>query len=134
MSKKKNKNGVSAVNNSIAIGGNVQGSNVIVGNNNSVSNQSINIAPLFQEIYDYVDKHPKLQGGKKKDAKAELEEIQAALEDPKPDEGFIARRFRNIQRMSPDIVDVAIKTLQNPIGGVTEVVKRIAQKVADKSK
>ena len=116
--KKKNKSGLSASNGSVVIGGNVQGSN---------------IALLFQDIYDFVDIHPKLQGGKKKDAKAELQEIQTALEKPKPDEGFIARRFRNIQRMSPDIVDVALKTLQNPIGGVAEVVKRIAKKMAEEA-
>lgn len=133
MAEEKKKNGLSADHGGVVIGGNVQGSNIVVGNNNSVSNRSVNIAPLFQDIYDFVDKHPKLQGGKKQDAKAELQEIQTALEAPKPDEGFIARRFRNIMRMSPDIADVAIKTLQNPIGGVAEVVKRIAKKMAEEA-
>lgn len=133
MAEKKNKSGLNADHGSVVIGGNVQGSNIVVGNNNSVSNQSVNITPLFQDIYDFVDAHPKLQGGKKQDAKAELQEIQTALENPKPDEGFIARRFRNIQRMSPDIVDVAFKTLQNPVGGVAEIVKRIAKKMAEEA-
>jgi hypothetical protein len=134
MAEKKDKTGLSADHGSIVIGGSVQGSNIVVGNNNSVSNQSVNIMPLFQDIYDFVDKHPKLQDEKKQDLKAELQEIQTALEEPKPDEGFIVRRFRNIKRMSPEIVDVAIKTLQNPIGGVAEVVKRIAKKMAEESK
>jgi len=120
-----------AGNGSIVIGGNVQGSNIVMGDHNKVSNQSVNITPLFQTIYDYVDAHPKLQAGKKQDAKEELQEIETALKESKPDESFIARRFRNLKRMSPDIVEVALETLKNPLGGMAEVVKRIAKKVED---
>jgi len=131
--KEKKKNSLSAGNGSIVIGGNVQGSNVVMGSHNTVSNQSVNIAPLFQSIYQYVDAHPKLQAGKKQDAKEELQEIETALKESKPDESFIARRFRNLKRMAPDIVEVAFETLKNPLGGVAEVVKRVAKKVAEEA-
>ncbi len=127
----KKKNGLSAGNGSIVIGGSVDRSNIVLGNNNTVSNQSINIAPLFETIYRFVERHPKLQAGKKQDAKEELKEIQAALEEPKPDESFIVRRFRNLKRMAPEIVEVAFETLKNPVGGVTEVIKRISKKMAE---
>jgi hypothetical protein len=127
----KKKSRLNAGNGSIVIGGNVQGSNIVMGDHNTVSNQSVNIAPLFQTIYQYVDAHPKLQTGKKQDAKEELKEIETALKEPNPDENFIARRLRNLKRMSPDIVEVAFETLKNPIGGVAEVIKRIAKKVAE---
>jgi len=126
----KKKADVSAGNGSIVIGGNVQGSNIVMGSHNTVSNQSVNIAPLFDDIYRFVDAHKKLQPGKKQDAKDELKEIQTALADPKPDESFILRRFRNIKRMAPEIVEVAFETLKNPIGGVAEVIKRVATKMA----
>src|SRR5688572_7913650 len=116
----KNKNNVRANNGSISIGGNVTGSSIVQGNNNRVSIQNINIAPLFEDIYHFVDTHPKLQAGKKQDAIGELQEIQSALEQANPDESFLTRKFRNIQRMSPDIVDVAIENLKNPISGVVE--------------
>jgi len=133
MAEKKRNKGQSAGDGSIVIGGNVKGSNIVVGNHNTISNQSINIAPLFQTIYHYVDMHPKLQAGKKQDAKDELKEIQTALEEPIPDENFIARRFRNLRRMAPEIVEVALETLKNPVGGVAEVVKWIAKKMAEAS-
>jgi Tat protein secretion system quality control protein TatD with DNase activity len=133
MAKKERKSDLSAGNGSIVIGGNVQGSNIVVGNNNTVSNQSINIAPLFQTIYHFVDTHPKLQAEKKEDAKEELKEIQTALEELKPDENFIARRFRNLKRMAPDIVEVAFETLKNPVGGVAEVIKRVAKKMTEEA-
>jgi DNA-directed RNA polymerase subunit F len=129
----KKKSGVNAGNGSVVIGGNVQGSNIILGNGNQVSNQSVNLAPLFETIYNFVDKHPKLQPEKKQDVKEELKEIETALEEQKPDENFITRRFRNIKRMSPEIVEVAFETLKNPVGGVAEVIKRIAKKMADEA-
>ena len=125
------KSGLHAGNGSIVIGGNVDRSNIVSGNNNVVSNQSINIAPLFETIYRFVETHPKLQAGKKKDAKEELREIQTALEEPRPDENFIARRFRNLKRMAPEIVEVAFETLKNPLGGVAEVIKRRSKKMAE---
>lgn len=131
--KNRKKSRLNAGNGSIVIGGNVQGSNIVVGDHNTVSNQSVNVAPLFETIYHYVDTHQRLQAGKKQDAKEELKEIESALKEPKPDESFIARRFRNLKRMSPDIVEVAFETLKNPLGGVAEVMKRIAKKVAEGS-
>lgn len=131
MAEKKQKDGLNAGNGSIVIGGNVQGSNIVSGNNNIISNQTINITPLFETIYHAVDKQAYLKPAEKEDVKAELQEIQTALEAPKPDETFLARRFRNIKRMAPDIVEVAFETLKNPLGGVAEVIKRIATKMAE---
>ncbi|MBI5839732.1 MAG: hypothetical protein HZB19_06490 [Chloroflexi bacterium] len=131
--KKNNKSGIRAGDNSVVIGGSVKGSNIVVGDNNVVSNQNINLVSSFQTIYRYVETHPKLQPAKKQDAKEELKEIQTALEQPKPDENFIARRFRNLQRMAPDIVDVAFETLKNPISGAATVIQKIAKRMADEA-
>lgn len=132
--KNKKKNNVRANHGGISIGGNVTGSNVIQGNNNRVSIQNVNIAPLFESIYHFVETHPKLQEGKKQDAIAELQEIQTALEESNPDENFITRRFRNIKRMAPDIVEVAMETLKNPMGGVAEIIKKVSQKIKEDTK
>jgi hypothetical protein len=131
MAGKTKKDGLSAGDGSIVIGGNVERSNVVVGNNNVVSNQSIQLAPYFEIIIRAVEKDATLAPAEKEDVKAELQEIQTALEEPKPDETFLARRFRNIKRMAPEIVEVAVETLKNPISGVAEVVKRVAKKMAE---
>jgi hypothetical protein len=133
MAAKKQSKGISAGDHSVVVGGNVERSNIVVGNNNTVSNQSIQLAPLFETIIKEVEKQPNLTKSDKEDVKAELQEIQTALEAPKPDETFLARRFRNLKRMSPEIVEVAIETLKNPIGGVVEVIKRIAKKMAEEA-
>ncbi|MEK6751366.1 MAG: hypothetical protein AABZ00_03790 [Chloroflexota bacterium] len=133
MTAKNDKNGLRAGDNSIVIGGSVQGSNIVVGNNNKVSNQSINIAPLFDEIYKKLDAKQDIKSEDKNDVRAELQEIQTALEEPTPDETFLARRFRNLKRMAPEIAEIAFETLKNPVGGVTEVVKRILKKAAEET-
>jgi hypothetical protein len=133
MTAKNDKNGLRAGDNSIVIGGSVQGSNIVVGNNNKVSNQSINIAPLFDEIYKKLDAKQDIKSEDKNDVRAELQEIQTALEEPTPDETFLARRFRNLKRMAPEIAEIAFETLKNPVGGVTEAVKRILKKAAEET-
>jgi hypothetical protein len=127
----KKKDGLSAGNGSVVIGGNVERSNIVVGDNNVVTNQSVQLESLFKVIVEAVESQPNLAPAEKEDIKAELQEVQTALEEPKPDETFIARRLRNIKRMAPEIVEVAFETLKNPIGGVAEVVKRIAAKMAE---
>lgn len=124
---------VSGGNNSIVINGNVKGGKVVSINNNTVSNQTINITPLFKKIYEKVEKSKDLNSQEKTDVKEELHEIQTVLEQPDPDETFLARRFRNLKRMAPEITEIAFETLKNPIGGVTEVIKRIAQKATEEA-
>jgi len=133
MPAKNKKDSLAAGDNSIVIGGNVQGSNIVVGNNNRVTNQVINIAPLFREIYTKLEESKALSPQEKSDVKEELQEIQTVLEQPNPDEPFLARRFRNLKRMAPEITEIAFETLKNPIGGVVEVMKRIAKKATDKA-
>ena len=92
MTKKNKKDGLVAGDNSIVIGGNMMGSSIVIGDGNTISNQSVNVAPLFKTLEDVVDFYA--NGG--------------------------GHAF-----------DVAFETLKNPIGGVAEVVKRIAKKMAE---
>ncbi|HMV28452.1 MAG TPA: hypothetical protein PKE23_03640 [Anaerolineales bacterium] len=116
---------VSAGDGSIVIGGDVSGSNVSLFNNN------VKLTPLFKTIEKAVEKNNNLAPSDKADVTAELQEIRNELESTAPDETFLARRFRNIKRMAPEIVEVAFETLKNPVGGVAEVVKRVAAKMAE---
>ncbi|GMV35054.1 MAG: hypothetical protein DCC59_03335 [Chloroflexi bacterium] len=133
MADKKKKGGISAGDNSVVVGGSVQGSNIVIGSNNTVTNNSVNIAPLFDELYRKLDIHQDLAPETKRDVKEELKEIQSALEAQQPDESFLARRFRNLKRMAPDIADIALETLKNPIGGVAEIIKKVAKKAAEEA-
>ncbi len=72
----------------------------------------------------------------KEDLKADVKDIQstvteAAKKNEKVDEDFLARRFRSIARMAPDILDVVVATLGNPLAGLGVAVKKIAEKAKE---
>jgi hypothetical protein len=49
------------------------------------------------------------------------------------DEGFLSRRFRNIARMAPDVVDLVVAILTNPLAGLGVAVKKIAEKTKEET-
>jgi predicted NACHT family NTPase len=83
------------------------------------------IAPLIENIQWVVEHHPELSAAEKEDITVELSAISDALFKVEIDEIFLARRFRNIERMAPFIAIVALQILKNPIGGVSDTIKRI---------
>ena len=131
MTQKNKKEGLSAGDYGIVIGGNVNNSNIVMGDGNTVSLSATSLDSFFKDMEQMVDEQPNLKPDDKEDIKAELQEIHVALKAKEPDETFLARRFRNLKRMAPDILEVAIETLKNPIGGVAEVIKRVAKKMAE---
>ena len=93
------------------------------------------IKGLFDQLYTKIDARPDTPLTDREDLKAEVKEIQAtvmeaAKEDKPVDESFLARRFRNIARMAPDILDVVVATLANPLAGLGIAIKKIAEKAA----
>ena len=65
-----------------------------------------------------------------------MQEIQKAVTDAaanqKPvEESSLSRHFRNIARMAPDILDVVVATLGNPLAGLGVAVKKIAEKAKE---
>ncbi len=135
MAGKEKKSGVSAGDNSIVIGGNVTGSNIVMGNNNKVSNSTttVKISVMFDQINQTLSANQNIQPEDKKEVQADLKEMQAELEKDEPDETFLARRYRNLKKMAPDIAAVALETLKNPLGGVAELITRVAKKVSEEA-
>ncbi len=91
---------------------------------------------LFDEIYAAILARPQASPAQQGDLKAEVHEIQAAVTDASNksqplDEGFLARHFRNIARMAPDILDVVVATLANPLAGLGVAARKIAAKAKE---
>lgn len=139
---------VSASNNSNAVGnisiGGSMGGNLVIGNNNQVSQTTNNglsaadIKQLFNSVNTKIDALPQLDQAVKEDAKEEVKDIQeniteAVTNKGNLDESFLTRRFRSIARMAPDILDVVVATITNPLGGVGVAVKKIANKAKEEA-
>ena len=88
------------------------------------------IADLFEPIYAAIEARRDTSPDDRADIKAEVEEVQAeATKGEAADEGFLARRLRNLKRMAPDILDVVLAALANPAAGLGTVARKVAEKM-----
>ena len=114
---------------------NIAGGNITT--HNTVNGLSVaDINQLFDGLYASIDSNVKVSPVIKKDLKADIKDIQftvadAAKKNEKVDEDFLTRRFRSIARMAPDILDVVVATLGNPLAGLGVAVKKIADKAKE---
>jgi hypothetical protein len=123
---------VTAERGGVVIGGNVSNSNIVTGDNNVITTTTtITLQEQYiQQIHEAIDERLDTDTLDKEDMKLAVEEIQ--VEDQKGEEAqesFIARRLRNIQRIAPDILDVAIAAITNPVAGFGMVTKKVAEKM-----
>jgi hypothetical protein len=100
---------------------------------------AVELKQLFDQLYAKVDVRTETSPADKEDIKAEVKEIQstvteAAQKNEKVDEGFISRRFRNIARMAPDVLDLVVAMLANPLAGLGVAVKKIAEMAKEETK
>jgi hypothetical protein len=94
---------------------------------------------LFDQLYQAIDSRAHTSPAAKEDLKAEVKEIESTVKDAvqkdeKMDESFLSRRFRNIARMAPDMLDVIVATLANPLAGLGLALKKIAEKAKAETK
>ncbi|HNT24182.1 MAG TPA: hypothetical protein PKM21_07450 [Anaerolineales bacterium] len=92
------------------------------------------VKALFQDIESRVESHPNLTAEDRADIKAELEElIKELTKGEKMNESFVQRRLRNLGRMAPDILEVTLATIANPVAGLGVAAKKIAEKIKSTS-
>ena len=99
---------------------------------------AVEIKQLFDQLYIAIESRAETPSADKEDLKAEVKEIQstvmeAAKKNEKVDEGFMMRRFRNIARMAPDVLDVVVATLGNPLAGLGVAAKKVAEKAREQT-
>lgn len=113
----------------VFVGGDVQGSQIVTGNRNQIGNQELRRDDLFAEILEKIEQRRDTPAEDREDLKANVAEIKAETEkEEQADPSFLARRLRNIERIAPDIADVMLATLSNPVAGFATVVKKVAER------
>jgi hypothetical protein len=114
----------------VAISGNVTNSNIATSDHNVVGS-TVNLGKEYlQQVYEAIEAYPGADPLDKEDMKGIVEEIRQ--EDQKgeaADETFIARRLRNLQRMAPDIMDVVLITIANPLAGFGMIAQKVAKRL-----
>lgn len=96
------------------------------------------IKQLFDQLHAAIEARPETAPATKDDLMAEFNEIQSGVTEvvqgrKNIDEGFLSRRFRNIARIAPDMLDVVVATLANPLAGLGVAVKKIAERAKEET-
>ena len=98
----------------------------------TIGSNAAELSQLFEKLYAAIEARSNTSAATKANLKAEVQEVQKELaKGIKANEGFLARRLHNIQRMAPDILEVVITTLTNSAAGLGEVMKKIAQRMKE---
>jgi len=88
----------------------------------------------FKPIYEAIEASSR-SITEKRDLTIEIDEIKAEVaKGDEANESFLSRRLRNLKKMAPDIADVALSTLANPIAGVGKIVQKAAKKIKEETK
>ena len=109
----------------IYVGGNVTGSNIVVGDENTVAITK----NLFKSIYHAIEESPR-EDSEKSDLVAGVGEIENEVaKGDQANESFLSRRLRNLKKTAPDIADVALAALTGPAAAISTIVKKVAKKI-----
>lgn len=111
---------------------NIAGGNITT-NKTNIGLSAVEIQQLFDQLYSAIEAHAETSPTSKESLKDEVGKIQSRItravkKNEKVDEGFLSKRFRNIARMAPDILDVMVASLGNPLAGLGIAVRKIAEK------
>jgi hypothetical protein len=90
------------------------------------------IEQTFSPVYTAIAVRPNTSEVEKSDLKDEVADVETAIKEPKVDENFVVRRLRNIGRMAPDILEVALAALVSPAAGLGKAAEKIAAKAREK--
>ncbi len=114
----------------IIIGGGITRSNLIVGDENTLSNVNID----FRPVYNAIANSP-YNGTKKAKLADSVRDIEnEVVKGEHADESFLARRLRNLKKSAPDIAEVALSALSGPGPAISTIVKKVAEKIKAESR
>lgn len=106
--------------------GNVAGSTIVAGGVDAAGSRIESV----QMIYARIDQRPDTSRYEKDDLKEKVKDIEKEdAKGEKADASFLEHRLRNLQRMAPDILEVVLATIANPLAGFGMVAKKVAEKI-----
>jgi len=92
----------------------------------NVTNVNISFAPVYHALKENATVPPKT----KIKIEASVKEIEKEVKKGEAAKvSFIQQRLENIEKMAPDIADVVIATLQNPVTGISVALRKVLGKV-----
>ena len=119
----------------ISVGGNVNNSQVVASSGNvNINLNETNTSPnvireAFQIVYQKIEERDATLDVDKSEISSTVQNIESEISSgDQVNTARIERWLKFLGEMAPDILDVVIKTLTNPILGIGETVRKIANK------
>lgn len=97
----------------------------------SVTNtESVSSAVIWKaQIYQVIDSSPDISQAEKEDLKQQIEKINYEIQKgSKAETGRLEKLINTVGIMAPDIFEVIVATLANPLTGIGLVIKKIGDK------
>lgn len=116
--------------------GNVSGSGIVIGDNNTVTNNFgsnvTELQKLFEAVHTKIDARAQDPDVDKQEIRETVKKIEQEAEKGKQANlSKVARWLDALGKMAPDILEVAATTLLNPVAGVTVALKNIVLKAQE---
>ena len=84
---------------------------------------------FFETILEKIDNKPTLSQDEKVSLKQDVHEVKQELsKNEQADESLLTQRLQNIGKMAPDILEIVLATITNPIAGFGVLAKKVAEK------
>ena len=98
--------------------------------NQSTGPGSDEIAALFSNIYKHIEARPPDPNIDKEEIMETVQKIQeeAAQGEKDANENKLTRWMDTLNKIAPDVIDVALASLGGPVSGITAVLKKIADR------
>lgn len=126
---------------SISIAGNVNRSQVLAAKGNidfaagQIGDQHSEVSKLFAEIYDEIRAREADPNVEQVEIVTTVNNIEQEVEKgSQASDQKVARWLGFLSEMAPDIYDVVVATLANPLVGISETIRKIAVKAQDELK
>lgn len=128
--KKKATDGINIKNSTVKVGGDIVGRDKITyTSNKNVTDNFFEAMRLWEVNINREVEKKDLPAAEKQDIKNQIELIKSAIVDEGgKNPSRIEKLINTLAIMSPDIFDVAIATLANPLAGVGLVIRKISDK------
>ena len=90
---------------------------------------------LFEKLYQHIDARPPDPNVDKEEIVETVQKIQEETsKGQQANETKLTRWIDNLNKMAPDVIDVALASLGGPVSGITAVLKKIADRARQQSK
>ena len=92
------------------------------------------LAELFSPIYQTIESRPRDSIVDKEEITDHVRRIEKEVSSgDKAEPAKVERWLRNLAAMAPDILDVTLAALTNPVAGISMTVRKIAQKMKEEA-